>query len=359
MKRLKLVVSDFHLGKGHILSDGSLNILEEFYYDDKFIEFLDYYSTGEFTDVEVEIIINGDFLNMLQTDYKGHFTTVITESIDLYKIKTIVEGHKGVFDALRRFASRPGKTLTYIVGNHDQGMLWPKCREYFDEVCGSRLNFKNIVYFFDGVHIEHGHQHEAANRVNPKKFFLKQDLPEPILNLPWASFFFINFVLDIKTQMPYIDKVRPFSYFIRWSIVNDFWFSVKTIGRLVWHFFVKGFHRDRRRPLSLKTSLQIVKESAVFPDLEHSAKRILTDDRVHTVIFGHTHVYLYRQWGNNKEYLNTGTWTELTSLDIASLGKITKLTYVLIEYPAEGGRPRARLKEWRGQYRVEIDVAIA
>lgn len=159
--------------------------------------------------------------------------------------------------------------------------------------------------------------------------------------------------------MPYIDKVRPFSAFIRWSIVNDFWFSVKTIGRLIWHFFIKGFHRDRRRPLSVKTSLQIVKESAVFPDLEISAKRILNDDRVHTVIFGHTHVYLYRQWGNNKEYLNTGTWTELTSLDIASLGKITKLTYVLIEYPAEGGRPRARLKEWRGHYRVEIDVAIA
>jgi hypothetical protein len=120
-----------------------------------------------------------------------------------------------------------------------------------------------------------------------------------------------------------------------------------------------GFHRDRRRPFSLKNSLQIVKESAVFPDLEISAKRILNDDRVHTVVFGHTHVYLYRQWGNNKEYINSGTWTELTSLDIASLGKITKLTYVLIEYPVEGGRPRARLKEWKGHYRVEIDVAIA
>ena len=33
----------------------------------------------------------------------------------------------------------------------------------------------------------------------------------------------------------------------------------------------------------------------------------------------------------DKEYFNTGTWTELTSLDIVSLGKITKLTYVLIE----------------------------
>src|SRR4051812_23869982 len=122
MKKIKVVVSDFHLGKGHILPDGSLNIFEEFYYDEKFIEFLEYYSTGEYSGADVEVIINGDFLNLLQTDYKGHFTTVITESIDLYKIKTIVEGHRAVFDALRSFAGLPNKRLTYVVGNHDQGM---------------------------------------------------------------------------------------------------------------------------------------------------------------------------------------------------------------------------------------------
>ncbi|MDZ4676966.1 MAG: metallophosphoesterase [Oligoflexia bacterium] len=358
MRKIKLVVSDFHLGKGHIMPDGSLNILEEFYYDDKFAEFLDYHSTGEFSEDDVEIIINGDFLNLIQTDYKGHHTTVITESIDLYKVKSIVEGHRSVFESLKRFASRTHKRITYVVGNHDQGMLWQKTRDYLDEACGTRINFKNIVYFFDGVHIEHGHQHEAANRINPKKFFLKRDLPEPILNLPWASYFFINFVLKVKQEMPHVDKVRPFHTFIRWGIINEFTFTVRTVVRLIWHLITTGLGRNRKREFSLKTHLQIAKESAVYPDLEMSARKILIDDRVHTVIFGHTHVYMYRQWGSNKEYLNTGTWTELTSLDIASLGKITKLTYVLIEYPIEGGRPRARLKEWRGHYRVEVDVAI-
>ena len=303
--------------------------------------------------------INGDFFNLLQTDYKGHFTNVITESIDLHKVKTIVQGHKEVFDALRAFAAKPNKRLTYVVGNHDQGMLWPKVRDYVDEVCGTRLNYKNIVYFFDGVHIEHGHQHEAANRIDPRKFFLKQDLPEPILNLPWASHFFINFVLKIKEKRPYIDKVRPFDAFLRWGLFNEFFLTLTTAVKFVWYLIKKGIQRDHRRSVSLRNSLQIIKESAVFPDLENSARRILADERVHTVIFGHTHVYLYRQWGNNKEYLNTGTWTELTSLDIASLGKITKLTYVLIDYPPEGGRPRARLKEWKGHYRVELDVAVA
>ena len=89
-----------------------------------------------------------------------------------------------------------------------------------------------------------------------------------------------------------------------------------------------------------------------------SAKKILKNDRVHTVIFGHSHNYQYRQWRAEKEYFNTGTWTELTSLDITSLGKITKLTYVMIEYPEDGVRPRGRLKEWRGFHRIEEDVAV-
>jgi predicted phosphodiesterase len=100
----------------------------------------------------------------------------------------------------------------------------------------------------------------------------------------------------------------------------------------------------------------------VFPDLGDSARKILKDERVHTVIFGHTHVYQYRQFASDQEYFNTGTWTEVTSLDVASLGRITKLTYVLIEYPeveeSEAERPRGRLKEWRGYHRIEDDVAI-
>ena len=79
-----------------------------------------------------------------------------------------------------------------------------------------------------------------------------------------------------------------------------------------------------------------------------------------TVIFGHTHVYQYRQFPNDKEYFNTGTWTELTSLDVATFGRVTKLTYVLLEYPEEEeARPRGRLKEWRGYHRIEEDVAIS
>ena len=74
-KRIKLVISDLHLGKGRLLENGGINSFEEFYYGDKLIEFINFYSTGVYRESDVELIINGDFLNFLQVDFRGHFLT--------------------------------------------------------------------------------------------------------------------------------------------------------------------------------------------------------------------------------------------------------------------------------------------
>ncbi len=359
VKKIKIIVSDLHLGKGRLLEGGGLNSLEEFYYGEKLVEFIHYYSTGAFRDHEVELIINGDFLNFLQCDYRGHFLSVITESVSLEIMKEIVSGHRHVFKALAEFAQKPGNSITYVVGNHDQAMLWPACRAYLNQIVGTPIRYKNIVYFFDGVHIEHGHMHEAANRMDPKKFFLKKNLPEPILNLPFGSQFFVEVVLKIKQRVPHIDKIRPFGKMVRWAFFNETRSIVNSFFVALSYFIASAFNKNSRRHYPLKRIIQVILESAIFPDLSEAARKVLSDERVHTVIFGHSHVYQYRQFGREKEYFNTGTWTELTSLDIESLGKITKLTYVLIEYPEDGGRPHGRLKEWKGYHKIEEDVAIS
>lgn len=358
-KKIKLVVSDLHLGVGRVLPGGQLNSLEEFYFDEKFTEFLHFYTTGKYAEHEVELILNGDILNFLQVDYHGHYLTVITEPICLDILKRIVDGHPVVFKALREFAAKPGNTITYVVGNHDQAMLWQSTRTFLNEVVGASIRYKNLVYFFDGVHIEHGHMHEAANRLDPRKFFLKKNLAEPILNLPFGSHFFVEFVLKIKHKYPHVDKIRPFNRMMRWALVNEFWFTISNTLNLAGYFLKSIFTNDARRMFPFSRIFAVLLESAVFPDLSESARRILLDERVHTVCFGHSHVYQYRQYSENSEYFNTGTWTDLTSLDIASLGKITKLIYVLFEYPEDGNRPRGRLKEWHGYHRIEEDVAIA
>jgi UDP-2,3-diacylglucosamine pyrophosphatase LpxH len=358
-KKYKLVISDLHLGKGRNLEGGGQNLLEEFYYGDKLIEFLNYYSSGEYRDAEVELIINGDFLNFIHLDYRGHFLTALTESICYEMLQSMVKGHWKVFQALKDFCAKPGFSLTYVVGNHDQAMLWPACREYLNSILQTHVKYKNIVYFFDGVHIEHGHMHEAANRIDPKRFFLKKNLPEPILNMPFGSYFFIEFVLKVKHQYPFIDKIRPFSKMVKWALVNETFMAVSTIFKAICYFIAQAFSQQRKKYWHFKKIFKIFFESAVFPDLSTSAHQILMDHRVHTVIFGHSHVYQYKQWSTGKEYFNTGTWTELTSLDAESLGKITKLTYVFIDYSESENRPRGRLKEWRGFHRIEEDVAVS
>jgi UDP-2,3-diacylglucosamine pyrophosphatase LpxH len=333
--------------------------LEEFYFDEKFAEFLHYYTNGKYADHEVELVLNGDILNFLQVDYRGHYLTVLTEPICVEVLNRIVAGHPVFFRAIREFAARPGNSVTYVVGNHDQAMLWPATRQILNDVFATTVRFKNLIYFFDGVHIEHGHMHEAANRLDPRKFFLKKNLPEPILNLPFGSHFFVEFVLKIKQKYPHVDKIRPFNRMMRWALFNETWFTIHNMFSLALYFLKSILNNDPRRMFPFSRILQVLAESAIFPDLSESARRVLMDERVHTVCFGHSHVYQYRQFAADREYFNTGTWTDLTSLDIASLGKITKLIYVLFEYPEEGNRPRGRLKEWHGYHRIEEDISIA
>ncbi|MCB0414496.1 MAG: metallophosphoesterase [Bdellovibrionales bacterium] len=358
-KKAKLIVSDLHLGIGRILKDGTQNTFEEFYFDEKFVEFLHFYSSKDYSDHDVELILNGDILNLLQVDYRGHYLTVITEDVSLEKTKRIVEGHPKFFKAIKKFVSKEGNSVTWVVGNHDQDLLWPAVRAYLNEVLGTDIRFKNIVYFFDGVHVEHGHMHEAANRLDSKKFFLRKDVAEPILNLPFGSLFFVDLVLKIKQEYPHVDKIRPFERMMRWALFNEFKMTLKWVLNLGLFFLRILFGQDNKRNYGIKNLTKIVLESAVFPDLSSAAKKILEDDRTHTVVFGHTHVYQYRQYQDGKEYFNSGTWTDLTSLDISTLGKVTKMTYVLIEYPDDKDRPFGRLKEWHGYHKVEADVAIS
>ncbi len=358
-KKIKLILSDLHLGRGRLLEDGSMNSLEEFYYTEKLVEFIQYYSSGAYREYDVEIIFNGDFLNFLQVDYRGHHLTAITESMSVEVLKSIVNGHLPVFKAMGDFLSQPHRKITYVIGNHDQPMMFQGCRDYLDRVIGYPIQYKNIVYFVDGIHVEHGHMHEAANRLDPRKFFLKQGLPEPILNLPFGSHFFIELVLKVKEKYPHVDKIRPFGAMMRWALINEPMILFQAFILLFKYIYNILFSNDQRYRWSLKKLIKIFLESAIFPDLSKSAKRILNDERVHSVVFGHTHVYEYKKWGSGKEYFNTGTWTELTSLDVASLGRITKLTYVLFDYNDADIEPHGRLKEWKGFHRIEEDVVVA
>jgi UDP-2,3-diacylglucosamine pyrophosphatase LpxH len=351
--RLKLVVSDFHMGKGHYREDGSVNVFEDFRQDAKFAQFLDYHSDGEWRDAEVELIVNGDFFNLLSVDLDGRMEA-ITERVSVEKTEAILRGHPLVFDALARFASGARRSITFTMGNHDPGILFAGVREAVSRRVGGTHRFLLDAYDFDGVHVEHGMQREPLNAFDPGRYFTEHD-GEVCLNLPLGSRYIIQVLNPEKAQRPYVDKVAPLASFYRWALFNDpeavLRITVRTVGFVAAAALRRLPHLD---PVPLADLLKRVLRYTAFPTLEHEARRLLARKGYHTVIMGHTHVPLYREYGRDKVYVNTGTWNAMTSLDLGSLGRTEQLTYAHVEYV--DGRPRARLREWRGLSRPAEDV---
>jgi UDP-2,3-diacylglucosamine pyrophosphatase LpxH len=356
--KLKLVVSDFHLGSGHRTRDGSLNILEDFFHDREFIDFLQYFATGDYEQADVELILNGDFFNLLMIDFEEIDPEVVTELTALRRMTAIIDGHRAVMNALRFFASQPNKSVCFVMGNHDPGILFPSVQLLIREAVGDRCKMIIDHYEFDGIYVEHGNQYEVANSFDRKKYFLKDGLPEPVLNQPWGTYFLVHVVNHIKRGRRHFDKVLPFGVYLKWLMVMDPRFLMKVVGRALKFFAIARFKRDPRRNTSLRKTLEIMLEAPLFPDLDDAAARILhTRENVHTVIFGHNHRPAFKQMGERRFYINTGTWNEMTHLELDRLGTRLECTFALIEYKED--RAEASLKIWHGRPKLFTQTDVA
>jgi UDP-2,3-diacylglucosamine pyrophosphatase LpxH len=241
-----------------------------------------------------------------------------------------------------------------MMGNHDPGFLFAGVRDVVSREVGGSHSYLLDGYDFDGVHIEHGMQREPMNAFNPGRYFLERD-GELFLNLPLGSRYIIHVLNEEKAQRPYIDKVAPFSRYMQWALFNEPGFLLKFCARST-NFAVNAAlkkipHLD---PMPLKDLAGRFLHYTAYPSLEREARHLLTRQGYHTVIMGHTHVPVYREYERGKIYINTGTWNAMTSLDMGSFGRTEALTFAHVEYV--DGRPRARLREWRGFSRPAEDV---
>jgi len=364
MGKYKLVVSDFHLGKGRYFPDGTPNVLEDFIYDREFAEFLAYYRTGDYVDAEVELILNGDILNLLQIDFMGVHTHLFTERSQVAAVKKTVAGHPEFYQGLRRFAATPHHSVSYVIGNHDVGMLFKGAQRAFSEAVGAEVRFFEAYVEFDGIHVEHGQQYERFAKMDLNKPFITRGVPEPVLDLPWGSLVVAVFLPRVKIDKPAIDKVRPFWNFIVYALMHDFWWSLKICIQ-VSLFTLQSLIFKTKYQISkgVKAQFDLLKEITLYPAFEKIAFKILDEHaHIHTVIFGHTHILKYLQYKEGKAYFNEGTWNEVTNLDLAEYGTRTRLSYAYIEYPSHSGegpvKPIVRLKEWKGVWRPEQDLQV-
>ena len=374
-KKIKLVISDFHLSRGPWLADGRRNPLEDFHQDDSFYEFLDYYSSGEFTHADVELIINGDFfdpLAVIPIPQAGEklkpldYPSEVEEDSAVSKFKEIIHAHPISMKGLKLFLQR-GKRIVFRWGNHDAGLLWPQVQALItQELCAAspqKISFQKDPYIFDRICIDHGHQHEYLNQFDEKNIFIQRKTKKgikTIQNLPFGSFFVLGFINRIKLERSYINQVQPFRLYLRFALLIEPLFFFVNGFRVAWFFIKMRFITHPMRFARFRKTLLLLLEIFHRPSLEKVADKILNSEDSHsltydTLIMGHDHQAKMRIFPGGKQYINTGTWIPITGLDMSTLGRKILRTYALIEY--KNSQALASLKIWHGHPHITDDFS--
>jgi UDP-2,3-diacylglucosamine pyrophosphatase LpxH len=364
--KYKVVISDCHLSAGRYF-EGKYNPHEDFFFDREMVEFIDHFSSGEYGEssplnpaggpVDVELVINGDFLDFLNVPFQGEFEEGVTEEIALEKLEAIFRGHPQVMEALKRFASKPNKVITYLIGNHDADLFFEKVQEritrhwdpngqYPSEKVKVVANVDRLRYEA-GLEIRHGNQFEASNQLDFQSPFTQLMNGVRVLNIPWGSIYVMKIINRLKWKRANVDKIRPFKVYAIIGLIFDPIFTVQFLMLSVFYFF-KTRIQARSRLYGVKNTANLLsQERNLFLDLDREARQTLAEDpSIHTIVFGHTHLPMHRVYAKGRQYLNTGTWTRMVYLDWRFIGDPFRRTFALIRI--QDGEIRAELNEWNG-----------
>lgn len=248
-RRTLLVISDTHIGAGG-RAEG--NKLEDFISDAEFSAWLSGLAAeSEREGVEMELVINGDWIEFLQIPsvsrfepsqpYSPAFYADANETAALQRLEICFEQHPGVFGALRDFlrAGAPQRSLTLLFGNHDPEMVYPAVQARLREMLGvavgdaSLLEIGGRSYLRSGVYVEHGNAYtEAANRfTDPNEPWDPSDPAQ--VERPVGSKFVTNFFNSLEWERPWVDGVFPISTLIFFAIAYEPAYAVRVLQALL------------------------------------------------------------------------------------------------------------------------------
>lgn len=111
------------------------------------------------------LVLNGDVFDLDQVAGEPRAGIETTA----YRLLATVEAHPALGAGLRDWIGRGG-TLVWLPGNHDAEICLPAhqtllCRLL--QIAPDRVRFEPAHYRQDGLHVEHGHQHDPDNRFFP------------------------------------------------------------------------------------------------------------------------------------------------------------------------------------------------
>ena len=352
-RSVKIVVSDLHMGSGYRKPDGYENPNEDFHYDHEFVNLLDYYSTGEYAKVEVELIFNGDTFEMFETSEYPHDPLELTNATSMKRLARIIEGHPVLFEGLSRFLDYKKNSVRFITGNHDYQLLNSSFQARIKKRIGSRVHFTDRIYYVDGVHIEHGNQYIPVTAQNfDTHYVISPDTGEEVSNLSFGALFSMQLIYKYKFLASFypLHRVFPMGKAIRQIFIEKPLFGVRYVFDIIAFFFRAFFFYKRRFQFPEENQCGKIFKSLELDmrkTLERKAAELLAQKECSTVVFGHTHHARMQFLGPGKTYINTGSWIDEVDLSMFRPGTWTILSYAYIEWT---GRkfPIVELKEWKG-----------
>ena len=336
-----VVISDLHLGAG-ISVNNRRNFLEDFHYDKELIEFIEYHSSGHYLDREVELIINGDFFDLLAVPFVKYFDDEFwSENAALDKLKMILEAHSGVIEALKDFLSYPNNHIVYIIGNHDAEFVFESLRDYLLSLFCDKdrskfrilLNDDTVYIPEEGIVLKHGHEYELAHQFSVKTSIATDINHNKYFIPPWGSYYVTRVINKFKESRDYINAVRPVNKFIINGIIYDPLYTTRFMFANFYYFLMVRFVLIFKQNVKFGEIFKHVKSDIqLFQNYESLTEEyVKSDENIKALIVGHTHDPIFREYDDGSIFINTGTWTKMYNLDFGKNFHGAKLTFAKID----------------------------
>lgn len=267
----------------------------------------------------VDLILNGDTFDFLkcpsQLTPKTIYPRHITKHVSLVKLKLIYNAHRPVFQALKEFVAEPGKSVYFILGNHDPDLVYPEVQQQLQRLLGNseRVIFPGRHYRYGSVHVEHGHQYDFLSAVNFDKLFLEYK-GESILNLSFVTFGLISAFMNYKEQYPFMERIFP-----RPELLTHHRVVAKKINRHTIGYFLKSmlyypfrYYSDPTYSFPSGLFREFYKRlRTVHWDVDNVASHVLRKRKLkhNIIVLGHIHEKRLVR-GKNRVVIHPGSWRD-------------------------------------------------
>jgi UDP-2,3-diacylglucosamine pyrophosphatase LpxH len=295
------------------------NPLEDFPYDGMFAAFVDKIVEKYGGSDVLRLMLLGDCFDPLAVAFFGKFADPRTEGAAAYKMKKIIRGHPGYFDALAKALRLPNVVIDVFVGNHDLFLVWPAVQKLIiDRVAGDDPGLRSKMRFVDqrmrfelvhrGVLYYHGMNSEPQNAVDPDNVFSDTAFgirrKRRLLNLPPGSVMTTKVVNSIKLRNFLVGRTTQPGMTWKNAALHRWGWLPFAGARLFYFFITWTFQAADRLHITFRMILSTIYDDSVDRLAE---KMLAAREGIRAVVMGHQHD-AKRVTNERGTYVNTGHW---------------------------------------------------